>query len=160
MVDYAISAVGRIPGDEKLLNTLAVNDVRPSVEFGNSETTGPWDKIEDTQNRIKITQESEPAHGQSKAGKTPWTDFATRALDRLDDFQRDWHRAENELFSFDSSSNADISSEKGMNATRMIFRDLFKASYHMINSQIRMTLVSSIAGTLKSSITTLYRQQG
>lgn len=159
MPDYAISAVGRNPGNENLLSTEQSNEVLKFDEIG-SRQYDPWDVENDPWNKLRIIEEPSSSNAQLKSEKAPWDDIASQTMYGLDKIQYRWDNVMNSSSFLDVNSNTDPTSKEGLSALRSFLQGYVKLNYHLIDSQLRMTMVTSIASTAKTSINTLYRQQG
>jgi hypothetical protein len=161
MPDYAISAVGRASGNERIADSVPSHEVIRFEQIGD-ETGSPWDTINGSQNQIRIIQEPSSADAQPKTTLFPWNEFANHTVDRLDNFQRDWRSAKRDMFSFspDKSWNQDMPLQEIIKASQSNQQKMLKLTYHILDSQVRMALLTSIGTTVKNSISTLFRQQG
>jgi len=161
MIDYAISAIGRASAEEPVIKTAPAQEAREvSFETVGSRASSPWTTIDGSGNQISIIQEASPSDGQLKNVVPPWNDVAFRVVNRLDIIQRDWNRTERDGFSTDESWNPGSTLQESAAALRSGYQKMLKFTYHMMDSQFRLTVVSSIGTTFKNSISALYRQQG
>jgi hypothetical protein len=158
MPDYAISAVGSASTQERLLDTGSNNEVLRFQEVG-SRQGGSWDPANDFRNQIRITQDpSSNAHLKSE--KTPWDNVAKHTLDKLDDVQQRWDKTMKPSVSSGDFLQGNRAGETGPKAIKAELQNLVKAFYRLTDAQVRVAIVTSVATTVKKSISTLYRQQG
>lgn len=159
MPDYAISAVGRTSGDEHLLTSGSSNEVLRFEEIG-SRQNGTWDVADDPWNQFRIIEGPSSPDAQLKSEKAPWDDIATQAMERLDDIQYRWRNSMEPSSTLSAASSTDLTAKDSLSAFQSYLNGILKSYHHILDSQVRVTLVTSIATTAKTSIEILQRQQG
>jgi hypothetical protein len=169
MVDYAISAVGQASGNERLLNSGPSNEALRFETIGSRGHCSIWDTNLNASDQIRIIQEASSSDAQLKTASTPWDDFSARVENKLNRIQDDWNQNSEKIFnpkmfSFDIPRNADMSPRAFMKSMLKNFQSVslnsLKIQRVLMGSQLKIAMVSSIGGTIKTSISALFRQQG
>lgn len=169
MTDYAISAVGRTSGNERLIGTAYGNEAVEFEKISSREQNSIWDTDPSSSDQIRIIQEASNPNAQQKTAIAPWNDFTARLMEKLNGIQNDWNQNMDELLNSDFtkleiSQNADMSPTASMESHLRGLQSTLRSSLHiqraLTGSQLKIALVTTVGSTVKTSISTLYRQQG
>ena len=169
MTDYAISAVGRSAGNERLLDNVQNHEAVHFDKIGNRPDGNIWDAGAASADQIRIVQEASSSAAQLKTALTPWDDFTNRVVNKMNSIQNAWNQdvenaSDKNLFKIDISSNSDMSLSARMQSLlkhmQSTLRSSLKIQRALLGSQLKIALVTTVGSAVKGAITTLYRQQG
>lgn len=157
MTDYAISAVGRSSGDERLTGFTSGNEAVSFEDISNRQSNS-WGLIEDSGSQVRILQEPSPADGTAIKAANHWDDISSRIVGGIDNIRGYWRNVMKEPASSDkvSTNNNDDS----LASLKRILENSRKQTFRVMMAQCAVTMTSSVGTTIRRSISILYRQQG
>jgi hypothetical protein len=161
MGDYAISAVGRASGNERIAGSGPSNESIRFEQIGN-EMDNPWDTINGSQNRIRIMQEPSSVDAPALKRMNAWDNISSHVATGIENFQHIWSRAmaiKDSDISDKSPMSGKGDSQSSLDLEKTL-RGMRNWSLRIILAQAGMAYYTSAAETIKNSVSTLYRQQG